>query len=181
MTPDDSPLMKAATADARDEKQPPEVIAVARNDENLPIPEILPVLPIRNLVVFPGTVVPLTIGRPASRKMLEDSLPHSKIVALFAQRHPEQDDPGPEDLHQVGVAGMVLKLLRQSENSVLIVVQALRRLRIRRVLATHPYTRAEVELLESSGPSSGDNAWAASVKNLRESAVKLIPRGRLPG
>lgn len=174
MTPDEKSLVNAPAADFRDEQQPPEIIAVARNDEGPAIPETLPVLPIRNLVVFPGTVVPLTIGRPASRKMLEESLPQSKVVALFAQRQPEQDDPGPEDLHRVGVAAMVLKLLRQSENSVLIVVQALRRVRIRRVLTTHPWLRAEIELLESSAPRTGDNEWAASVRNLRQSAAKLI-------
>jgi ATP-dependent Lon protease len=106
--------------------------------------------------------------------MLEESLSQSKVVALFAQKHPEQDNPGPNDLHEVGVAAMVLKLLRQTEDNVLIVVQALRRIRIRRVLTSEPYIRAEVEVLSSTPPAVQDNSWTATVKNLRESAVRLI-------
>ena len=171
----ENPGIEPSSADSRHEQEPPAVIAVAGQDEGQPaIPDTLPVLPVRNLVVFPGTVVPLTIGRDASRKMLEDSLPQSKIVALFAQRHPDRDDPNPEDLYRVGVAAMVLKLLRQTENTVLIVVQALRRLVIRRVLTSKPHIRAEVEVLPSGAPPPDDNKWAASVKNLRESAIKLI-------
>jgi ATP-dependent Lon protease len=126
------------------------------------------------LVVFPGTVIPLTIGRGASRKLLEESLPESKIIGLFAQRRPEQDDPGPEDLYRMGVAGMVLKLLRQPAEGVLIVVQALRRVAIRRALVTHPYIRAEVDVLEERSSPIDEQEWQAAIKNLRESAVKLV-------
>ena len=131
-------------------------------------------LPIRNLVVFPGTVVPLTIGRAASRKLLEDSLPQSKVIAMFAQRSPEQDNAGPEDLYRVGVAGLVLKLLRQTPDSIMIVVQALKRISIRKVLIASPYIRAEVDVLPPTRSAIDERQWEASVKNLRESAVKLI-------
>ena len=147
MNANENPVINPPAADSPASQQSPAVIAVARKDEGQPaIPEVLPVLPIRNLVVFPGTVVPLTVGRAASRQMLEESLPQSKVIALFAQRSPEEDNPGPESLFRVGVAGMVLKLLRQTEDSVLIVVQALRRIAIRRVVLSHPYIRAEVDV-----------------------------------
>ena len=175
MNAKENPVINPPAADSAEEQQSPAVIAVAQQSEGQPaIPEVLPILPIRNLVVFPGTVVPLTIGRPNSRKLLEESLPQSKIIAMFAQKNPEQDDPGADDLYAVGVAGLVLKLMRQSENSVLIVVQALRRVRIRRVLLTQPYLRAEVDVLEQKLPPTDDKEWAASVKNLRESAAKFI-------
>src|SRR5579862_8812753 len=113
MNAKENPTISPAEADSAEAQQAPAVIAVSRNDESqTTIPEVLPLLPIRNLVVFPGTVVPLTIGRASSRRMLEESLPQSKVIGLFAQRRPEQDNPGPDDLHRVGVAGLVLKLLR---------------------------------------------------------------------
>lgn len=175
MNAKENPVINPPGADSAEDQQPPAVIAVAQQSEGQPaIPETLPVLPIRNLVVFPGTVIPLTIGRPNSRKLLEESLPQSKIVALFAQRRPEQDEPGPDDLHRVGVAAMVLKLLRQSEESVLIVVQALRRITLRRFVLTHPYLRAEVNVLSNPPTVTEDKELAALVKNLRESAAKLI-------
>jgi ATP-dependent Lon protease len=155
----------------------PPLIAVAENDneeEQNDIPGILPVLPIRGLVVFPGTVMPLTVRRPSSIKLLEESLPQSKIIALVTQRRAEQDVPGPEDLFKVGVAALVLKLLRQPDQSVLIVVQALRRIGLRNFVATTPYLRAEIDSLKSIAPPADDRQWVATVKNLKDTALKLI-------
>ncbi|MCL5096852.1 MAG: LON peptidase substrate-binding domain-containing protein [Candidatus Omnitrophica bacterium] len=138
------------------------------------IPPVLPVLPLRGLAVFPGTVVPLNIRRATSRKMLDECLPQSKIIALVAQHHPEQESPGPDDLYKVGVAAMVLKLLRQAEDTLLVVVQALQRIAVRKILATDPYIKAEVEVLTSTAPPADDKPWEAAVKNLRETSLKLI-------
>lgn len=174
MNTKENPVVNPPQADSV-EGQQPAVIAVAKKDDGQPlIPEVLPVLPVRNLVVFPGTVVPLTIGRPNSRRLLDDSLPQSKVVALFAQRQPDQDDPGADDLYRIGVAGLVLKLLRQPDDSVLIVVQALKRVVIEKVVVSDPYIRAQVKVIESVAPAPASTEWTASVNNLRESAAKLI-------
>jgi ATP-dependent Lon protease len=175
MNTKENPVVNPAGAGNTERQQPPAVIAVTGQGEGQPaIPDVLPVLPIRNLVIFPGTVVPLTIGRASSRKMLEDSLPQSKVIALFTQRQAEQDNPGPDDLQRVGVAALVLKLLRQTEQTVLIVVQALQRVSIRRVVLLHPYLRVEAAVLASSSPPVQDKQWTASLNNLRESAGRLI-------
>jgi ATP-dependent Lon protease len=158
------------------ESSPP-LIGVARkeDDPNQPqIPGVLPILPIRNMVVFPGTVIPLTVGRASSRKLLEESLPQSKIIGLVTQRNLDQNNPGPEDLYSVGVAALVLKLLRQGEDSVVIVIQALRRIVLRKFILTHPFLRAEVELLASTPAPKDDKAWQATVASLRAMAQKLI-------
>ena len=80
---------------------------------NFKIPSKLPVLPIRGVVMFPGTVMPLGIGRPKSRKMLEECLPHSKIIALVTQHEEEQEDPGIDDLYTVGTAAIVVKMMNE--------------------------------------------------------------------
>ena len=166
MNAKENPVINPPAADSPEEQQSAAVIAVARQDEGQPaIPEILPILPIRNLVVFPGTVVPLTIGRATSRKLLEDS---------FAQRSPEQDNPGPEGLYRVGVAGLVLKLLRQTPDSIMIVVQALKRIAIRRVLISAPYLRAEVDVLAPT-PSAID-AWRRSTASRRRRTPTWVRR-----
>ncbi|HEY9174110.1 MAG TPA: endopeptidase La [Verrucomicrobiae bacterium] len=128
----------------------------------------------RNTVVFPGMVVPLTVGRPASRKLLEESLAQSKIIGVFTQKDAKQDEPAPEDLHRVGVAVTVLKLIRQSDEQVVVVVQALERVAIRKVLLAHPFIRAEVDVLVSNPPPAGDKSFEAAVRGLRESASKLF-------
>jgi len=154
----------------------PPIIGVARKEDDPQqpaIPDVLAILPLRNIVIFPGTVLPLTVGRPSSRKMLEETLPQSKVIGLFSQKNPEQDNPGPLDLQRVGVAALVLKMLRQGDN-VVVVIQALRRITLRRVLSTEPYIRAEVESLPSTPAPADDPQWAATVRNLRQNADKLI-------
>ena len=177
MAEEAKPWLRPAEQQPGREAENPPVIGVTRKEsdpEQHPIPEEMPILPLRNLVVFPGTVVPLVVGRPASRRLLHESLPRSKVIGLFTQRNAEQDDPAMEDLYRVGTAALVLKLVQQSEQSVLIVVQALGRVRVGEVLQPQPFIRARVTVLASEPPPKEDKQWEATVANLRQNAVKLI-------
>ncbi|MGA7901622.1 MAG: endopeptidase La [Terrimicrobiaceae bacterium] len=138
------------------------------------IPEALPILPLREMVVFPGTVVPLTVRRDSSLKLLDASLPESKIIGVAAQRNATKENPGPEDLFAVGTAVVVLKLLRQPDETVLLVVQALQRIAISKYISTDPFLKAEVRPLESIAPPDESKQWAAEVKTLRENAMKIV-------
>src|SRR5436190_22768423 len=85
----------------RREAQSPPIIGITRKEDDPgqpQIPDVLPILPLRNMVVFPGTVIPLTVGRASSRKLLEESLSQSKVVGIVTQRSAEQEAPGLEDL-----------------------------------------------------------------------------------
>jgi ATP-dependent Lon protease len=137
------------------------------------IPDVLSILPMRSFVVFPGTILPLTVGRAASIKLLDETLPQTKIIGLLTQRDGTKEDPQPQDLYPVGTAAIVLKLLRQSDNHVVVVVQGLRRFALRKIVATDPYLRAEVDLLNSKLPTS-TKEWEATFRNLRDSAAKLL-------
>ena len=85
-------------------------------------PGEVPVLPVRGLVVFPGTMVPLTIGRPTNLRLLEETLPQSKTVALMTQLHAEEEAPQPDGLYPVGVIGEVARMIRQDENTGVVLV-----------------------------------------------------------
>src|SRR5213082_3128568 len=137
------------------------------------VPDVLSVLPLRSFVVFPGTILPLTVGRAASIKLLDETLPQTKVIGLLTQRDETKEDPQLPDLYPVGVAAIVLKLLRQSDNHVVIVVQGLRRFALRKIVTAHPYLRAEVDLLNSKLPPS-TKEWEATFRNLRDSAAKLL-------
>jgi len=137
------------------------------------IPDVLSILPVRSFVVFPGTILPLTVGRAASIKLLDETLPQSKIIGLLTQRDETKDDPEPQDLYSVGTAAIVLRLLRQPDNHIVIVVQGLRRFSLRKIVAASPFLRAEVELLNSKLPES-TKEWEAAFRNLRDSAAKLF-------
>src|SRR5262245_27505424 len=137
------------------------------------IPEELSILPVRGFVVFPGTVIPLNVQRAASLKLLDDTLPRTKVIGLLTQRDETKEDPTPQDLYSVGTAGLVLKLVRQSEDNVLVIVQGLGRFSLRKIVATDPFLRAEVDLPQSTVPPPSKE-WEATFRNLRDSAGRLF-------
>src|SRR5205809_935518 len=137
------------------------------------IPEELSILPVRGIVVFPGTIIPLNIQRAASLKLLDDTLPRTKVIGLLTQRDEAKEDPTPQDLYSVGTAALVLKLVRQAEDNVLVIVQGLRRFSLRKIIATSPFLRAEVDLPESILPPASKE-WEATFRNLRDSAARLF-------
>jgi ATP-dependent Lon protease len=137
------------------------------------IPEELSILPVRGFVVFPGTIMPLNVRRPASIELLDDTLPRTKVIGLVTQRDEAKDDPAPQDLYPIGTAALVLKMIRQADDHVLIIAQGLRRFRLRKIVATSPFVRAEVDLLESKLPAESKE-WEAEFRNLRDSAAHLF-------
>jgi len=149
-------------------------IAAGTGESQMPhIPEELSILPVRGLVIFPGTIIPLTIQRAASLKLLDGTLPRTKVIGLLTQRDEAKDDPTPQDLYTVGTAALVLKLLRQAEDNVLVIVQGLRRFSLRKIVATSPFLRAEIDLPESIVPAPSKE-WEATFRNLRDSAARLF-------
>lgn len=137
------------------------------------IPDTLSILPLRGFVIFPGTVAPLNVRRPSSIKLLDETLPQSKIIGLIAQRDESKEDPAAQDLYEVGTAAIVLKLLRQADDHVIALVQGLRRFSLRKIVATDPYLRAEVTLLDSVPPPQ-TKEFEAEFRNLRDSAAHLL-------
>src|SRR5437660_6745225 len=137
------------------------------------IPEELSILPVRGIVVFPGTIIPLNIQRAASLKLLDETLPRTKVIGLLTQRDEAKEDPEPQDLYHVGTAALVLKMIRQADDHVLIIAQGLRRFTLRKIVATSPFIRAEVDLVDSISPPESKE-WEAEFRNLRDSAAKLF-------
>ena len=142
-------------------------------DEMPSIPSTLAILPVRGFVVFPRTVSPLNVQRPASIQLLNETLPQNKIIGLITQRDEAKEAPDVADLYHVGTAVIVLKLLRQSDRHVVVIAQGLRRFAIRKILQTAPYLTAEVEIL-SMLPAPATKEFEAEFRNLRDSAARLL-------
>ncbi|MCK4851385.1 MAG: LON peptidase substrate-binding domain-containing protein, partial [Phycisphaerae bacterium] len=140
--------------------------------DQLEVPKELAILPIRNGVAFPGTVMPLTIGRERSKRLLDDILPETKVVGIFTQTDPQTEDPGFGDLHGVGCACVVLKLLKLPEGNLSIVVHGLTRVAIEEGLGTEPYHRAVVRVVENQVEPSKE--LDALILSVRETASKII-------
>ncbi|WP_395746092.1 endopeptidase La [Prosthecobacter sp.] len=170
-------LLKAAEGNAEPVNAPASATSTGgETDKPVTVPgpvEVLPILPLRDTVLFPDTVMPLSIGRASSLQLLEQSLPQSKLLGLVLQKDKESDNPTLEQLHEQGVIGRVVRMMRQ-ESGVVILVRGEQRMRIKNVVQQEPYMKAEVETLSSVMPAKEDDMAEAAVRNLRESATKLL-------
>src|SRR5690606_16791530 len=108
-------------------------ISTSRPNAELPewrrdVPEIVPVMPLRGVVLFPGTVAPLTVERAASLQLLEELLPTGRLLGLSTQRDADLDEPGADEVHAIGVLGNVLRMIRQGDTETLLLIQIVERL-----------------------------------------------------
>ncbi|MBL9027133.1 MAG: endopeptidase La [Myxococcales bacterium] len=152
-------------------------IPPARPEEEVTFGDELPVLPIRNAVLFPGAVAPFDVGREKSVALVEDvdNLP-GPVIAIFAQRDPQTDDPGYEDLYHVGCAARVLKALKHSSGNYSLILQGLTRIRLESVTQTAPYMRARIRKLDE--PHTEDveaEALAMSLRDIAKQVIQLMP------
>jgi len=163
----DDQLDGAAIAPAGDSGEVPSI-------ESPPptIPPELPILPVRNVVVFPGTVVPLSIGREKKRRLMDAVLAGDKLLAVFTQRQEEIEDPGINDIYRVGTVAHVLKLLRMPDGSNNLLVHGVLRTGLVKIVETEPYWRALIHPHEDEFQPSLE--LEALVHNSRETARQVI-------
>lgn len=136
-------LFAQVKKNVEEDSSPEEILGF---DDDLSMPEFLPILPLRGVVVYPQTAVPLTIGLSRSVKLVDDILAGNKLVGLIASRKPELDDPGPKDLYEVGTVATVHRLLRAPDGTIRLLVQGIERFRLGEVVETEPYLKARIEL-----------------------------------
>jgi ATP-dependent Lon protease len=117
---------------------------------------VLPLLPLRDVVVFPHMVIPLFVGRPKSIKALEAAMEEGKNVVLVAQKSAAKDEPAPEDLYEVGTVSTILQMLKLPDGTVKVLVEGVQRARIERVLTEKPNFEAQIELIVSEEPDSNE-------------------------
>ncbi len=148
-----------------------------KEEEQVQFGDELPVLPIRNAVLFPGAVAPFDVGREKSVALVEDvdNFP-APVIAIFAQRDPATDDPGADDLHQVGCAARVLKALKHSSGNYSLILQGLTRIRLDEVSQTAPYLKAKVKRLEETGVDDDEaEALSMSLRDIAKQVIQLMP------
>ncbi len=138
----------------------------------------LPILPVRDTVLFPNAILPLTVGRESSLRLVADLKEDERFIAVVAQRDPRVDNPQPVDLFQVGTAAYVHKIIKLPSQSLFIFVEGLQRIAIEEVLQIEPYLRARVKPLQDVLPSAKQPEFEAlvrSVTSLFQQVVQLSP------
>ncbi len=140
------------------------------------IPETLPVLPLRDTVVFPDTMIPLTIGQERSIKLIDDVLASDRLLVLMTSKNAEIEAPGPDELYQVGTVGVAHKMVKLPDNTMRILVQGLQRVRVARYVREEPYLVADIEPIKDTAAEGKEmEALRASLLSVFSKIVSLVP------
>src|SRR5512135_2245122 len=139
-------------------------------------PEILPILPLRGVVVYPQTAVPLTVGQPRSIKLVDEVVGGDKLVGLVAATNPELESPGPKDLYRVGTVAIVHRLLRAPDGTLRLLVQGMDRFRLGEFVQEEPYLKARIELAPETVEEGLEiDALARNARDQFQQITQMIP------
>jgi len=120
------------------------------------IPDVLPILPLRNTVLFPGVVIPITVGRDKSLKLVQEVYKKNKIMGAVAQLDASVEDPGMDDLYRVGTVAQILKILEMPDGSTSVIIQGRKRFTLNDMLSDKPYHMASISPLEDADEKPED-------------------------
>ncbi len=140
--------------------------------KNTEVPDVLPILPLRNTVLFPGVVLPITVGRKRSLDLIRDVNKGSKLLGTIAQKDYTVDHPTQNDLYSIGTVAEILKVLEMPDGSTSVIIQGKRRYAIREFVSEEPYFKAKIEPL-SDVSSQNDNEFNAIVGSLKDLSIKI--------
>ena len=138
------------------------------------MPEVLPILPLKNTVLFPGVVFPITVGRNKSLTLVKEVYAGDKILGAISQRDPEKEDLTQKDLFQSGTIAQILKILEMPDGSISVIIQGKRRFNLKSIVSEDPYFKATVDLLDEIKPNKKDQEYNALVQSLKDVSLKII-------
>jgi ATP-dependent Lon protease len=139
------------------------------------VPDSLPILPLRNTVLFPGVVIPITVGRDKSIKLIKDSYRGDRIIGAVAQKDADVDDPSFVDLHNVGTVAYIIKTLQMPDGSTTAIIQGKKRFEVGELLQTEPYFKAQVKAFDNpKAPPRKDKPFAALIASIKDLAIQII-------
>lgn len=141
---------------------------------NSHVPDKLPILPLRNTVLFPGVVLPISVGRDKSLKLVRDAYASDKIIGTVAQQDPSKDEPGINDLHKIGTVAQILRILEMPDGSTSVIIQGKKRFRLGKAVKENPYLITEVNPLEELKPTQKDTEYEAIVGSLKDLSLRII-------
>ena len=137
------------------------------------IPGEIPIIPLRNTVLFPGVVLPITVGRDKSIKAVNDVYKTDKLIGVVAQKDSNVEDPGINDIENIGTIARVVKLIKMPDGGTTVIIQGRNRFRIKNMLTDTPYFKADIEVIKEEEPPK-DEDFAAYVSNIKETASDII-------
>ncbi|WP_300023485.1 endopeptidase La [uncultured Maribacter sp.] len=138
------------------------------------LPETLPILPLRNTVLFPGVVIPITAGRDKSIQLIKDANNGSKVIGVVSQKDEETENPDVQDINTLGTVARILRVLQMPDGNTTVIIQGKKRFEIAEVLTKKPYFTATVRETEEVRPEKNDKEFLAIIESIKELALKII-------
>lgn len=138
------------------------------------IEEILPVLPLRNMMLFPGVVAPVSVGRESSRKLVQQAVKSGSLIAVTTQLDSTVETPTAKDLYPIGVVAKVMRVIELPDGVLTVILQSYSRFRLGEVTRMKPYMRAHVEKIPEILPEADDREYTALVDTCKDSTIRLI-------
>lgn len=141
---------------------------------NEKLPNSIPILPLRNTVLFPGVVIPITAGRDKSIKLINDANAAGKVIGVVAQKNEEVEDPGKEDIHTIGTVARILRVLKMPDGNVTVILQGKKRFEIAKMISDTPYFNALIKEVPEKRPGVTDTEFSAIIDSIKEIAIQII-------
>ena len=138
--------------------------------------DVLGVLPLKNMVLFPGVLLPVTVGRPKSKKLVATAYKNNQLLAVCCQKVQDVQEPTLEDLYEVGTAGRVMRTLDMPDGTVMVILEGVERIRIQEIVGVRPYLKARVSTLPEEFPKRNDKEFVAVVSSLKKMAENILKR-----
>ena len=143
-------------------------------NDNMQIPDTLPILPLRNTVLFPGVIIPINIGRDKSLKLIKDSYRQSALIGVVAQKDTNTENPDINDLYQIGTVASILKILEMPDGTTTAIIQGKRRFLLEDILYDDPYHVGKISLKKEEGVPKNDPEYNAIAESLKDMASKIV-------
>jgi ATP-dependent Lon protease len=144
------------------------------NVNNQKFPSELPILPLRNNVLFPGVVIPITVGRDKSIKLIQEANKGNKIIGVVSQKNQEEESPEFEDLNKIGTVAQIVRMLKMPDGSTTVIIQGKRRFEIIQPLRTEPYMLATVKIIKEKRIDKSDKELDIIFKSIKDLALQII-------
>jgi ATP-dependent Lon protease len=147
------------------------------DEENLGktiIPEVIPILPLRNTVLFPGVVIPITVAREKSIKLIKEYYQKDRIIGVIAQKDPGREEPATADLYQTGTIAQIVKILEMPDGGTSVIIQGKKRFEVKEFVKETPYFMAKIKELNDEVPVKGDREFEAIISSLKDVSLKII-------
>lgn len=138
------------------------------------LPDLLPILPLRNTVLFPGVVIPITVGRDKSIKLIKEVYKQKKLIGVVSQKNQDIEDPKVEDLNNIGTLAYLIKMLQMPDGSTTVIIQGRKRIQVEEIVEIEPYFKAKVIAFDKDISIPADDNFSAIISSLKDLSMQLI-------